>query len=129
MPNTALYDVAPVFLWLGIGNVISVMLPYRPISLRARLKARKTWRRWAVRQALPYALYYLCVPVLMLPAGLVHKLEVFGKPRLLGYPDLLCYPLATVGNALVVWLLGLWLATLWANRHRKRYEAELRRAE
>jgi hypothetical protein len=31
-----------VFLWLGLGNVISVLLPYRPIPWRARLKARRT---------------------------------------------------------------------------------------
>ena len=129
MPVTAAYDIAAVVLWLGIGNVLSVMLPYRPISLRARLKARKTWKRWAVRQAMPYALYYLGQPALMLPAVLAHKFEVFGKPRFLDYPDLLYYPLITLGNALVALLLGLWLATAWTNRHRQRFEAELRRPE
>jgi hypothetical protein len=129
MPVTAAYDVGAVVLWLGIGNVLSVMLPYRPISLRARLKARKSWKRWALRQAMPYALYYLGQPVLIFPAGLAHKFEVFGKPRFLDYPDLLYYPLITLGNALVVWLLGLWLATAWTNRHRQRFEAELRRPD
>jgi hypothetical protein len=39
------------------------------------------------------------------------------------------YPLLSVGNALVVWLIGLWLATAWTRRHRSRLLAELRRPE
>jgi hypothetical protein len=124
LPNTAMYDIAAVFVWLGIGNVVSVMLPYRPISLRARLKARKTWKRWAVRQAVPYVLYYLGAPALLtFPSVLIHVLEPFGPRRLLYYPIL------SLGNALVAWLLGLWLATVWSERHRPRFVAELRRPE
>jgi hypothetical protein len=62
LPHTAMYDIGAVFVWLGLGNLVSVTLPYRPISLRARLKARPTWIRWAVRQAIPYALFYLGAP-------------------------------------------------------------------
>jgi hypothetical protein len=124
MANTALFDTAAVFVWLGLGNIISVMLPYRPISLRARLKARKTWKRWAVRQAVPYALYYLGVPaLLMLPTVLAHQLKLFGHQRLL------YYPLLALGNSLVAWLFGLWLATAWTARQRSRFMAELHHPE
>ncbi len=124
LPNTALYDIAAVFVWLGLGNLVSVMLPYRPISLRARLKARSTWLRWVVRQAVPYALYYLGAPLLLtFPSVVIHLVAVFGRR------DSLWYPLVTLANALVGWLLGLWLATVWADRHRRRFEAELRRPQ
>ena len=122
MPNTALYDIAGVFVWLGLGNLISVMLPYRPISLRARLKARWTWLRWGLRQAVPYVLYYLGAPLLLtFPAVIIHVLKVFGRR------DSLWYPLVSLATALVGWQVGLWLASVWAERHRRRFEAELRR--
>jgi ABC-type polysaccharide/polyol phosphate export permease len=77
-----------------------------------------------VRQAVPYALYYLGAPLLLiLPYVAIFHFRVFGAARL-------CYyPLAFLANCLVGWLLGLWLATLWADRHRRRFEAELRRPE
>lgn len=124
LPHTAMYDVGAVFVWLGLGNLISVTLPYRPISLRARLKARRTWKRWALRQAVPYVLYYLGAPLLLLlPWAALLLLKVFGPARSV------YYPLVFLANSLVAWLLGLWLATLWADRHRRRFETELRRPE
>lgn len=122
LPNTAMYDIGSVFLWLGLGSIISVMLPYRPISLRARLKARSTWVRWAVRQGVPYALFYLGAPLLLiLPYVGVFELKAFGPARSL------YYPVVFLANCLVAWMLGLWLATAWSDRHRSRFEAELRR--
>jgi hypothetical protein len=124
LPNTAMYDVAAVLVWLGLGNVVSVMLPYRPISLRARLKARSTWVRWGVRQAVPYALYYLGAPLLVtFPTVVVHVLEVFGRR------DSPYYAVLALANSVVGWLVGLWLASVWADRHRRRFEADLRRPE
>ena len=67
MPHALLLDVGAVFLWLGVGNVVSVLLPYRPISLKARLRARPTWRRWLLCQAVPYGLYFLLLPILHIP--------------------------------------------------------------
>lgn len=124
LPNAAMYDVAAVFVWLGLGNLVSVMLPYRPISLRARLKARPTWVRWGLRQAVPYALYYLGAPLLVtFPAVILHFQEAFGRR------DSVWYPLVTLANSLVGWLVCLWLASVWAKRHPRRFEAELRRPE
>lgn len=124
LPNTVMYDIAAVFVWLGLGNLVSVVLPYRPISLRARLKARSTWLRWGVRQAVPYVLYYLGAPLLLtLPAVILHLQETFGRR------DSVWYPIVTLANSLVAWLVCLGLASVWADRHRPRFEAELRRPE
>ncbi len=124
LPHTAMYDVGAVFVWLGLGNLVSVTLPYRPIPLRARLKARPTWARWGVRQAVPYALYYLGAPLLLLlPWAACQYFKVFGPPRSVDYP------LLYLANSLVAWILGLWLATVWTGRHRPRFLAELRRPD
>jgi hypothetical protein len=124
LPHTVMYDIGAVFIWLGLGNLVSVMLPYRPISLRARLKARSTWVRWGIRQAVPYALYYGGAAVLlMFPTLIVALLKSFG-PR-----DSVYYPVFYLVNAVVGWLVALWLASSWAERHRRRFEAELRRPE
>ena len=122
--HTAMYDVGAVFVWLALGDLVSVLLPYRPIRLRARVKARKTWKRWAVRQAVPYALYYLGGPVLvLLPFTILSYLKVFGPARMVGYPAVFLV------NAVAGWLLGLWLADVYAKRHRARFLTELRREE
>jgi hypothetical protein len=124
LPNTAMYDVGAVFLWLGLGNVVSVLLPYRPISIRARLKARPTWKRWVGRQATPYALYYLGVPLLLLLPFIAASLgKAFGPLRSVEYP------LLFVANSIAAWLLGLWLASGYTRRHYPRVIAELRRPE
>jgi hypothetical protein len=71
----------------------------------------------------PYALYYLGAPLLLtFPSVVIHVLEPFGPRRLL------YYPVVTLTNALVG-CVGLWLATVWANRHRRRFESELRRPD
>ena len=67
LPHAMMMDVGAVFFWMGVGSVVSVLLPFRPISLRDRLKARHTWPRWAVCLAVPYAVFFLVVPVLHLP--------------------------------------------------------------
>src|SRR5205814_5547280 len=48
---------------------------------------------------------------------------LFGPARMVGYPALF------VANALAGWLLGLWLADVYAKRHRSRFLKELRREE
>jgi hypothetical protein len=76
--HTAMTDVGAVFLWLGVGSVISVLLPYRPISLRAHVKARKTWPRWAICQGVPYGAVFVVVPLLHLPYLALYHLRDFG---------------------------------------------------
>lgn len=122
--HTPLYDIGAVFLWLGIGNIFSVLLPYRPIALRARLRARRTWKRWVIRQAVPYAIYWSSSPLLLLlPMAAIFYFRPFGPIRAVYYP--LCY----LANGLAVWLLGLWIAAVYARRHFPRLVRELHRPE
>ncbi len=122
--HTAMYDIGSVFLWLGLGDAVSVLLPYRPISLRARLKARASWGRWAVRQATPYVLYYLgATLVVMLPFVACSTVEAFGRK------DSIWYPILYLANALLVWVLGLLFAAAYTDRAAERFAAELRRPD
>jgi len=122
--HTAMYDIGSVFLWLGLGDAVSVLLPYRPISLRARLKARASWKRWAVRQAAPYVLYYFGATLLvMLPFVACSGVEAFGRKDSIGYPILY------LANALLVWVLGLGFAAAYTDRASERFLAELRRPD
>ncbi|SEP78401.1 hypothetical protein [Microlunatus flavus] len=80
----------PTLLWLGVGNLVSVLLPYRPLPLRVRWQQRRVWRRtgrWLFCLGLPYALCLAVDPmsrvprllssVLHLPRGSgVHGVEV-----------------------------------------------------
>ncbi len=122
--HTAMYDIGSVFLWLGLGDAVSVLLPYRPISLRARMKARSSWKRWAVRQAAPYAIYYLGVSLIVtLPFVICSGVEAFGRK------DSIAYPLLYLANALVVWGLGVWFASTYTDHAEKRFLTELRRPD
>ena len=77
-----------------------------------------------IRQAVPYALYYGGAAVLlMFPTLIVALLNTFGRR------DSVYYPVFYIVNALIGWLAALWLASVWAQRHRRRLEAELRRPE
>lgn len=122
--HTPIWDVGAVLLWLGIGNAVSVLLPFRPISLRARMKARRTWKRWVIRQAVPYAIYWLSLPLLfLLPMVALLYFTAFGPVRSVWYP------VGYLTNAAVVWVLGLWFAAFYDRRHRPRLVRELHRAE
>lgn len=123
-PNTAMYDTGAVFIWLALGNLVSVLLPYRPIALRARLKARRTWPRWLVRQAMPYLLYYLGAPLLvLLPTAILYYSRAFGPARSIAYPTIF------LANSLIAWALGLWLASLYSERDRSAFLAAMRRPD
>jgi hypothetical protein len=116
-------DVGAVFLWFGVGNVFSVLLPFHPMSLRARLKARPTWRRWAICQAAPYFAVIVVMPVVHLPYVALYHYHVFGRYL----PNIVKYSLAYLAIALVCWLLGLWLSWLYARFSRTRLVADLGR--
>ena len=60
----------PTLLWLGVGNLVSVVLPYRPLPLRVRWHQRRLWRqtgRWLFCLGLPYALCLAVDPMSRLP--------------------------------------------------------------
>lgn len=123
-PHALLLDVGAVFLWLGVGNVVSVILPYRPISLRTRLHARATWKRWVLCQALPYGLYFVVLPILHVPYYLLYHHKVFGPYT----PNYLIYSAVYVLIGLVYWLFGLLLATVYVRDNRAQLGADLARA-
>ncbi|MVU79211.1 hypothetical protein GPX89_18450 [Nocardia sp. ET3-3] len=60
-------DVAlPILVWLGVGNIVSVLLAVRPRALGQRWAARRDRRTtlpWLTHLALPYGLYYFVRPI------------------------------------------------------------------
>ncbi|HEY1636373.1 MAG TPA: hypothetical protein VGF64_16565 [Acidimicrobiales bacterium] len=123
LPHAAMADIGAVFLWLGLGSVISVLLPYRPIALRERWKARRTWLRWGICLAVPDLSYFVVMPVLHLPYIAVLGLKVFGPYE----PHFLAYSFFYLAMGLAYWALGLWLASLYARRRSSRFTANLAR--
>ncbi|WP_327144197.1 hypothetical protein [Nocardia sp. NBC_01327] len=61
LPEVAL----PILAWLGIGNIVSVLLAVPPLTLAQRWRERFSWRTagWILHLALPYGLYYLVAPI------------------------------------------------------------------
>lgn len=124
LAHALMTDVGAVFLWLGVGAIASVLLPYRPIQLRARWKARNTWLRWAICLAAPYAAVFLLVPLLHLPYAALYYYRGLGPylPHYLAYSGVYL----AIGGA--YWGLGLLISASYARSHRSRLVADLRRA-
>ena len=103
----------PIWAWLGVGNVVSVLLPVAVVPLRRRWDQRHDRRstvRWLWHLALPYALWYAVDPVGQTPRALLgrqlsHSLGPDGRSALH----------ALVG--LAIWVLGTWVAGVLV-RHR-----------
>lgn len=77
----------PTLLWLGVGNLVSVLLPYRPLPLRARWSQRRVWRpttRWLFCLGLPYVLCLVVDPMTQLPRMLGQVLHLPPGPGLRG---------------------------------------------
>jgi hypothetical protein len=110
LERASLADVGAVFCWLGVGSVLSVLLPYRPLPWRARLAARRTWLRWAVCLTTPWVVVLALEPALSAAdraAGLTGR----GGTLALG---------------LVCWAVGLVAATRLANRRNRVLHHQLR---
>jgi hypothetical protein len=107
-------DVAvPIVCWLGVGNLISVLLPVAYEPLMRRWRQRRQVRRtigWLCHLALPYALYYVADPVYGLPRVIVWTVLPAALGSTLG-PGA-GYSLIHVGFAGAVWLTGWVLAVL-----------------
>jgi hypothetical protein len=126
VPHTIVTDVGAVFLWMGVGSVVSVLLPYPPIRIRARVKAllaRKSIVRYAACLAAPYALWYGIVNVLHIPWNEISDHRLLGS-RVTEFPK---YALVYLGICLVYWGLGLWLAVIYDRRFPQRLVGDLRR--
>lgn len=77
----------PTLLWLGVGNLVSVLLPYRPLPLRTRWRERRVWRstlRWLACLGLPYVLCLAVDPMARLPRLVSEALHLPPGPGLRG---------------------------------------------
>jgi len=71
--------LGPILVWLGLGNLASVLLPVSSLPLRQRWRQRRNLRstgRWLGVLALPYALYLVADPLTQLPTLAFHVLGV-----------------------------------------------------
>ncbi|KMO72754.1 hypothetical protein BST22_21140 [Mycolicibacterium chubuense] len=108
--------LVPVISWLGVGNLVSVLLPVAAVPLLRR------WRRrhdrasltvWAAALALPYALYYVADPI----GSVEHQLFWNRLPAAIG--PLLGRDTKTfvhLAVAATVWVVGTAAAVLWVRR-------------
>jgi hypothetical protein len=73
LPDALLVALDVVLTWMALGNIVSVLLPFRPIEWRRRWRARATWPRWLLAQLIPYCLFlvvgWLSVPVQLVAHG------------------------------------------------------------
>lgn len=96
----------PILTWLGVGNVVSVLLPVAAIPLRQRWLRRREIRptvRWLFHLGLPYLLLLAVDPVGELPRFLIHELPFVGHTAP-GRGFLLCVA------GLILYVLGTGLA-------------------
>lgn len=101
----------PTLTWLGVGNLVSVLLPYWPVPLVTRWHERRRWGRtlrWLVCLGLPYALCGAVNPMSRLPRTLSRVLHLPPGPGLHGVE------LLTLG--LLTWALFTAAALLVAHR-------------
>ena len=108
LPGVAL----PMLAWLGVGNLVSVLLPVAVRPLRTRWLERRNWRRtlpWLAELAIPYLLLYPVDPVGDTPGWLVGRLPA-------GWRTDEVRGLALLVTGLAIWLAGSWLAGRWTSR-------------
>jgi len=108
LPGVAL----PMLMWLGVGNVVSVLLPVQVRSLRQRWALRRQLRsgvRWLVHLALPYGLLYVVEPLGGAPRALLRSLG--GGSVTTGLRGLVL-----LLTGLVIWLLGTLIASAIVRR-------------
>ncbi|MFN2517903.1 MAG: hypothetical protein ABR604_02505 [Jatrophihabitantaceae bacterium] len=98
----------PILTWLGVGNVVSVLLPVAVTPVRERWEHRRDLlptARWLFHLVLPYALLYAVNPVSHIPGAVFRNWPTL--PRTPEYRGLV---LALTG--LCLWLLGTVTALL-----------------
>ena len=89
----------PVLTWLGVGNLVSVLLPYWPVPLVTRWRERRArirTVRWLVCLGLPYALCLAVDPMSKLPRYVTQMLHL-GPSHALHGLELLVLGLLTWG--------------------------------
>lgn len=102
----------PVLTWLGVGNLVSVLLPYWPVPLATRWRERRVWSRtvrWLVCLGLPYVLCLAVDPMSKLPR---YVTKVFRLP-----PSHALHGVELLVLGLLIW--GLLTAVALAVAHRR----------
>ncbi|WP_238994806.1 hypothetical protein [Mycolicibacterium chubuense] len=112
VPNVAV----PIISWLGIGNLVSVLLPVASLPLLRRWRRRRDGGRlgvWVTALALPYALYYVADPI----GGVEHRVFWDDLPAAIG-PVLGRDTKSFVHLAIAatVWVIGIVAADLWVRK-------------
>jgi hypothetical protein len=112
IPNVAV----PIVSWLGVGNVISVLLPVTAAPLIRRWRQRRDRLRtgaWLLALVLPYALYYVADPM----DGMGHRVLWRQLPASIG-PVLGrdTKSFVHLGIAFSVWIAGTVAAELWVRK-------------
>ena len=112
IPNVAV----PILSWVGLGNLMSVLLPVATEPLVCRWRQRRQLRltiAWVASLALPYALFYVADPI----DGLPHKFLWREVPAAIG-PILGHHSRSFVhiGIALAVWVAGTVVAQVVVSR-------------
>ena len=106
IPIAVVRDLADIAVWLGFGCVLSVLLPFRPLGLRGRLAAPRSWLRFAVCLAAPYLVYYLLLRYWHVPELAVADHFFHHEDR----RDRWGYSLGLLVWGLVTWGVGLALS-------------------
>jgi hypothetical protein len=107
LPGVAL----PIMAWLGVGNLVSVLLPVANRPLRQRWLERTrllSTARWLVHLAVPYALLYAVDPVGDTPAAVFRSVPAsWRSPELHGLLLVLTGALIWgAGTVVADWLVG-----------------------
>jgi hypothetical protein len=123
--QAVLADLGAVLLWLGAGSVVSVLLPYRPLTLQERRARPSSWARWLCCQAAPYGVAVVVMPVLHLPYVFVARLTEPGGLL----PPGLSSPAGYLAAGFLFWATGLAAAARLARTRRFRLPHGLRRAD
>lgn len=124
---TVLTVSVPIVSWLGIGNLVSVLLPVAEEPLTHRWEQRRDIRgtlRWITVLALPYALYYVADPT----GGIEHNFFWRQVPRAIGpIFGRQSRSLVHIGIAAAVWIVATAVAVLFAAHGRRWVSASARR--
>lgn len=102
--------VLPLLCWLGVGNIVSVLLAVETRTLVRRWRERRsrTTVLWIAHLALPYGLYYLIAPI----DGEQHDPLM----KLLPHLDRNVRFIWNAGLGLLVWIAGTVIALIIVRR-------------
>lgn len=99
----------PFFCWLAMGDIVTVLLPVTPRSLRERWSQRHDHRstsRWLAHLAVPYGLFFIVELLRWLPHTVITEL-----PKTLAH-SAIAHGLVLTIIGLALWQVGLTIASV-----------------